>query len=71
MMMELKLSKRPLLQNPSCAYCGKVFNKNGVNLQLEVDHEVIHFPICQPCFEMVPLVEASVNLEHGFARVKR
>jgi hypothetical protein len=69
--MELKLSKRPLLQNPSCAYCGKVFNKEGVNLQVEVDHKVINFPICQPCFEIVPLFEANVNLELGFARVKR
>lgn len=70
-MMELKLSKKPLLQNPSCAYCGKVFNKNGVSLQLEVDHKVINFPICQPCFDMVSLFEATVNLENGFARVKR
>jgi hypothetical protein len=70
-MMELKLSKKPLLQNPSCAYCGRVFNSNGVSLQLEVDHKVIHFPICQPCFEWVSLFEATVNLEIGFARIKR
>jgi hypothetical protein len=70
-MMDLKLSKKPLLQNPSCAYCGKIFNKNGVSLQLAVDHKVIDFPICQPCFEMVPLFEATVNVEQGFARVKR
>jgi len=70
-MMDLKLSRKPLLQNPSCAYCGKIFNKNGVSLQLAVDHKVIDFPICQPCFEMVPLFEATVNLEQGFARVKR
>jgi hypothetical protein len=70
-MMALKLSRKPLLQNPSCAYCGKIFNKNVVSLQLAVDHKVIDFPICQPCFEMVPLFEATVNLEQGFARVKR
>jgi len=70
-MMELKLSKNPLLQNPSCAYCGNVFSKNGITLQLETDHKVVNFPICQRCFEMVPLFEATVNLEQGFARVKR
>jgi hypothetical protein len=70
-MMEFKLSKEPLLKNPSCAYCGKVFNKKGVSLQLGVDHKVINFPICQPCFEAVPLFEATVNLEDEFARIKR
>jgi hypothetical protein len=70
-MMELKLSKKPLQKNPSCAYCGKVFNEKGLSLQLEMDHKVIHFPICQPCFEMVPLLEATVNLEQGFARLNR
>ena len=30
-MMELKLSKEPLIKNPSCAYCGKVFNSKGVS----------------------------------------
>ena len=70
-MMELRLSRNPLLQNPSCAYCGKVFNKNGVSLQLEVDHQVIDFPICQPCFEAVPSFEATVNLENEFARIHR
>ena len=71
MMMELKLSKQPLLPNPSCAYCGNVFNKSGLSLQLEADHKVINFPICQRCLEMVSLFEATVNLEQGFARVKR
>ncbi|MDH4264226.1 MAG: hypothetical protein ABH969_10300 [Pseudomonadota bacterium] len=70
-MMELKLSKEPLLKNPSCAYCGKVFNEKGVSLQLEVDHKVIHFPICEPCFKMVSSFEATVNLEDGFARINR
>jgi hypothetical protein len=70
-MMELKLSKKPLLQNPSCAYCGNVFNKSGLTLQMEVDHKVINFPLCQRCFEMVPLFEATVDLEGGFARLKR
>lgn len=70
-MMEFKLSKEPLLKNPSCAYCGKVFNKKGVSLQLAVDHKVINFPICQPCFEMVPFFEATVNLENEFARINR
>ncbi|MDI6756187.1 MAG: hypothetical protein QME78_17580 [Thermodesulfobacteriota bacterium] len=70
-MMELKLSKEPLLKNPNCAYCGKVFNEKGISLQLEVDHKAIHLPICQPCFEMVPRFEATVNPEHGFARINR
>ena len=71
MMMELKLSKKPLGQNSNCAYCGNVFNRNGVTLQLSADHKIINFPICQRCFEMVPLFEATVDLEGGFARVKR
>ena len=70
-MMELKLSKQPLLQNPSCAYCGNVFNKNGISIRLEADHKVMDFPICPRCFEMVPLFEAVVNLEQGFVRVTR
>jgi len=70
-MLELKLSKKPLGKNPSCAYCGRVFNDKGLDLQLEIDHKVIDFPICQPCFETVPRFEAWVNLEQGFARIKR
>jgi hypothetical protein len=70
-MMELKLSKKPLEQNSSCAYCGNVFNKDGLTWQLETDHKVIHFPICPRCFAMIPLFEATVNLEEGFARIKR
>ncbi len=70
-MMEFKLSKEPLTKNPSCAYCGKVFNAKGVSLQLGVDHKVIHFPICQTCFEAVPSFEATVNLENQFARIHR
>jgi len=69
--MELKLSREPLITNPNCAYCGKVFNKKGLNLQLQIDHKAIHFPICQSCFEMVPLFEATVNLESGVARINR
>ena len=70
-MMELKLSRKPLQKNPSCVYCGKVFNQNGVSLQLQVDHKVIDFPLCQQCFEMVPHLEATVNLEQGYVRIKR
>jgi len=70
-MMELKLSKEPLIKNPSCAYCGKVFNTKGVSLQLAVDHKVINFPICPSCFEAVPNFEATVNLENEFARIHR
>ncbi len=70
-MMEFTLSRKPLAKNLSCAYCGKVFNEKGVTLQLIVDHKTIHFPICQPCFEMVPQFEAAVDLETGYARVKR
>ena len=69
--MEFALSRKPLLKNPSCAYCGKVFNEKGLSLQMKVDQKVVHFPICQSCFELVPLFEATVNLEQGFARVKR
>jgi len=70
-MMEFKLSKEPLIKNPSCVYCGKVFNTKGVSLQLMVDQKVINFPICQPCFEAVPSFEATVNLENEFARIHR
>ncbi len=70
-MMEFTLSRTPLAKNPSCAYCGRVFNEKGITLQLVVDHKVIPFPICQPCFEMVPQFEADVDAETGFARVKR
>lgn len=69
--MDLKLSHDPLMRNPSCAYCGKVFDGKGVHLQLEVDHKPIHFPICQTCFDSVPLIEGTINLEQGLARVKR
>jgi hypothetical protein len=60
-----------LQKNPSCAYCGKVFNQNGVSLQLQVDHKVIHFSVCQPCFEMGSPLKVAVDLEQGVARVKR
>lgn len=70
-MMELTLSKNPLLKNPSCASCGRVFNERGVNLKLQVDDKTVNFSICQSCFDTIPLFEASVNLEQGFARVKR
>jgi len=70
-MMEFTLSKKPLRNNPNCAYCGKVFNDKGLNLQIQVDQRVIDFPICQPCFDMVPRFQADVNLETGYARVKR
>ena len=70
-MMEFTLSKNPLHHNPSCAYCGKVFNDKGLNLQIQVDHQVIDFPICQLCFDMVPRFQADVDLETGYARVKR
>ncbi len=70
-MVELTLSKTPLRKNPSCAYCGRVFNKDGVSIQLKIDQKVIDFPICQPCFELVPLFEATINIEQGYARVTR
>ena len=70
-MMEFTLSKKPLQNNPSCAYCGKVFTEKGLSLQIQVDHKVIDFPICQPCFEWVPRFQATVNTETGFARLKR
>jgi len=70
-MMELTLSKRPLQKNPNCAYCGRVFNDKGLSLQIRVDQKLIDFPICQPCFDMVPLFQAAVNLETGHARLER
>ena len=70
-MMDLRLSRMPLQKNPSCAYCGKVFNEKGVSLQLKIDQKVIDFPICQPCFDLLPIFEATVNVEQGYARVKR
>lgn len=70
-MMRLKLSREPLQNNPNCAYCGKVFNKQGVSLQLQVDRRIINFPICQTCFDLVPVFEATVNIENSYARVIR
>lgn len=69
--MELKLSRTPLLKNPNCASCGRVFNENGMNLQLKADHRVIDLPICPSCFNSIPRHEATVNLEQGYARMKR
>ena len=70
-MMELTVSKKPLQNNPSCASCGKVFNEKGMSLQFDIDHKVIDFPLCQPCFDLLPRVKATVNLETGFARIQR
>jgi len=70
-MMEFTLSKKPLQNNPSCAYCGKVFNDKGLSLQIQVDQRKIDFPICQPCYELAPRFQATVNLETGYARLKR
>jgi hypothetical protein len=70
-MMEFILSKKPLQNNPNCSYCGRVFNDKGLSLQIHLDQKVILFPICQPCFEMIPLFQAEVNLETGYARVRR
>ncbi len=70
-MMEFTLSKKPLHNNSSCASCGKVFNEKGLTLQLAIDHKVIDFPLCQPCFDLLPMVKATVNLETGFARIQR
>jgi hypothetical protein len=70
-MMEFTLSKKPLQNNPSCAYCGKVFNEKGLTLQLRVDHASVDFPLCQPCFESMPRLQATVNLETASARIKR
>ncbi len=69
--MELTVSRNPLKNNPSCAHCGKVFNKNGFTLQMEVDHKLIDLPICPSCFDLLPRFEATVNLEQGYARFKR
>jgi hypothetical protein len=69
--MELTVSKNPLKNNSNCAYCGKVFSKNGFSLQLEVDHKMIDLPICPSCFDRIPRFEATVNLEQGYARLKR
>ena len=70
-MMEFTLSKKPLQNNPSCAYCGKVFNEKGLTLQLRVDSRSVEFPLCQPCFDRAPRLQASVNLETGSARIQR
>jgi hypothetical protein len=70
-MMEFALSKKPLQNNPSCAYCGKVFNEKGLTLQLRVDSKSVDFPLCQPCFDLLPALQATVNLETGSARIKR
>ena len=70
-MMEFTLSREPLKNNPNCAYCGRVFNDKGLNLQIQVDQRVIDFSICQPCFDMVLRFQADVDLETGYARVRR
>ncbi len=70
-MMEFTLSKKPLHNNPSCAYCGRVFNEKGLNLQIRMDRKVVDFPLCQPCFDQLPRLQATVNLETGAARIKR
>ena len=70
-MVEFKLSKEPITKNPNCAYCGRVFNEKGISLQLAIDKKIIHFPLCQRCFEAIPSFEATVNLEQGFARINR
>jgi hypothetical protein len=69
--MDLRLSREPLVRNPNCAYCGKVFNGPGVHLQLEDGEKTIQFPLCRSCFDALPYLEATVNLERGLARVKR
>ena len=71
MKIEFKLSRKPFRANPSCASCGKVFKDDGVNLQLLIDKQPIDFSVCQPCLAMAPFLEATVNLEQGFARLKR
>ena len=70
-MMEFTLSKKPLQNNPSCAYCGKVFNERGLTLQLRMDRSSVEFPLCQPCFDSLPALQATVNPETGAARIKR
>jgi hypothetical protein len=70
-MMEFTLSKKPLQNNPSCAYCGKVFNEKGLSLQIQVDHKAVDFSLCQACFDQLPRLQATVNLENGSARIKR
>jgi hypothetical protein len=70
-MMELKISKTPLTRNPNCASCGRVFNEKGLTLELEFDHQKIRFPLCQSCFDAVPLFEAEVRPEQGTVRLKR
>lgn len=70
-MTELRLSREPLQKNPSCAYCGKVFNQRGINLQLILDHRIIDFPICQPCSDRIATFEATLDTEQGYVRIKR
>jgi hypothetical protein len=48
-----------------------VFNEKGLSLQIQVDHKVVDFPLCQRCFDQMPRLQATVNLENGSARVKR
>ncbi|HSR11708.1 MAG TPA: hypothetical protein VLS90_09710 [Thermodesulfobacteriota bacterium] len=69
--MEFTLSRNPLHPNTSCAHCGRVFQEKGVSLQIREDRKVVDFPICQPCFEAVARFEAVLNMEEGYARVRR
>ncbi len=69
--MEFRLSRQPLMKNPNCASCGRVFNEKGVTLEIDIDEKRIQFPICQSCFDLIPLFEANVDLEQGYARMKR
>lgn len=70
-MLEFTLSKKPLQNNPSCAYCGRVFNEKGLSLQIQVDRKIVDFSLCQPCFDQLPRLQATVNLENRSARIKR
>ncbi|MCX5906833.1 MAG: hypothetical protein NTY64_06520 [Deltaproteobacteria bacterium] len=70
-MMELKISKQPRMKNPSCAYCGRTFREKGLNLELVEGERSIHLPLCPSCFDLLPEFEATVDLEHGYMRLKR
>ncbi len=70
-MMDLKISKNPLMKNPSCAYCGRTFREKGFHLEMEAGERSVHLPICPSCFELLPEFEATVDLANGYIRLKR
>lgn len=70
-MMDLKISRNPLMKNPSCAYCGRTFREKGLHMEMRAGERSVQLPICPSCFELFPEFEATADLEMGIIRLKR